>query len=112
MPCTHIDHVLVTELPEAVDGCDDCLATGGQWQPPQMGYRDVNLIVPAAESAQAYEISFGDVQALESRRDTGGRRVTIPIVNGAALILLTSDPALVERLRDQVWALRPRAIAA
>jgi uncharacterized UBP type Zn finger protein len=31
MPCTHLDHVLVTELPAAVDGCEDCLATGGQW---------------------------------------------------------------------------------
>ncbi len=29
--CTHLDTVLVTELPEAVDGCEDCLATGGQW---------------------------------------------------------------------------------
>ena len=24
--CTHLDHVHVTELPEAVDGCEDCLA--------------------------------------------------------------------------------------
>src|SRR3954451_3696583 len=31
MPRTHLDHVLVTELPEAVDGCEDCLATGGRW---------------------------------------------------------------------------------
>ena len=31
MPCTHLDHVRVTELPEAVDGCEDCLAEGGQW---------------------------------------------------------------------------------
>jgi uncharacterized UBP type Zn finger protein len=31
MPCTHIDHVHVTELPEAVDGCEDCLASGGRW---------------------------------------------------------------------------------
>jgi uncharacterized UBP type Zn finger protein len=29
--CTHQDHVLVTELPESVDGCEDCLATGDQW---------------------------------------------------------------------------------
>jgi hypothetical protein len=85
-------------------------AAGGLWQPGQMGYRDVNLIVPAPESAQAFEISFGDVQALESRRDAGGRRLTIPIVNGAALVLLTSDMALVDRIRSQVWALRPRAI--
>ena len=26
--CTHLDHVHVTELPEAVDGCEDCLADG------------------------------------------------------------------------------------
>jgi hypothetical protein len=29
--CTHLDQVTVTELPEAVDGCEDCLATGGAW---------------------------------------------------------------------------------
>jgi uncharacterized UBP type Zn finger protein len=29
--CTHLDHVRVTELPEAVDGCEDCLRTGGKW---------------------------------------------------------------------------------
>ena len=26
--CTHLDHVQVTELPEAVDGCAACLAPG------------------------------------------------------------------------------------
>lgn len=29
--CTHLDHVLVTELPESVAGCEDCLASGGKW---------------------------------------------------------------------------------
>lgn len=29
--CTHLDHVYVTELPESVDGCEECLATGGEW---------------------------------------------------------------------------------
>jgi uncharacterized UBP type Zn finger protein len=29
--CTHLDHVLVTHLPEEVDGCADCLAIGGAW---------------------------------------------------------------------------------
>lgn len=29
--CTHLDHVLVTELPESVDGCADCLAAGTPW---------------------------------------------------------------------------------
>jgi uncharacterized UBP type Zn finger protein len=29
--CTHGDHVKVTELPEAVDGCAECLRAGGKW---------------------------------------------------------------------------------
>jgi uncharacterized UBP type Zn finger protein len=29
--CDHLDHVRVTELPESVDGCEECLKTGGQW---------------------------------------------------------------------------------
>jgi hypothetical protein len=29
--CTHLDHVLVTELPDAVEGCEDCLAAGTPW---------------------------------------------------------------------------------
>jgi uncharacterized UBP type Zn finger protein len=29
--CTHLDQVQVTRLPDAVEGCEDCLATGGEW---------------------------------------------------------------------------------
>jgi uncharacterized UBP type Zn finger protein len=29
--CTHLDHVHVTELPAAVDGCGECLRSGGRW---------------------------------------------------------------------------------
>jgi len=29
--CTHVDHVHVTELPDAVEGCEDCLASGDRW---------------------------------------------------------------------------------
>ena len=29
--CTHLDHVQITRLPESVDGCEDCLATGDEW---------------------------------------------------------------------------------
>ena len=29
--CTHLDHVQVTELPESVEGCADCLAEGTEW---------------------------------------------------------------------------------
>jgi len=30
-PCTHLDHVRVTQLPESVDGCEDRLAAGDPW---------------------------------------------------------------------------------
>jgi len=29
--CTHIGTVTITQLPEAVDGCEDCLRTGDPW---------------------------------------------------------------------------------
>jgi uncharacterized UBP type Zn finger protein len=29
--CTHLDSIHVTQLPDTVDGCEDCLATGGAW---------------------------------------------------------------------------------
>jgi uncharacterized UBP type Zn finger protein len=29
--CTHLDQITVTELPESVEGCADCLAAGGVW---------------------------------------------------------------------------------
>lgn len=29
--CTHLDQVQVTQLPDAVDGCEDCLASGDKW---------------------------------------------------------------------------------
>jgi uncharacterized UBP type Zn finger protein len=29
--CTHLDTVAVEELPESVDGCEDCLREGGGW---------------------------------------------------------------------------------
>jgi uncharacterized UBP type Zn finger protein len=29
--CTHLDHVHVKRLPESVEGCQECLASGGEW---------------------------------------------------------------------------------
>jgi len=31
MPCTHLEHVHLTALPESVDGCEECLASGDGW---------------------------------------------------------------------------------
>ena len=29
--CTHLDRIELTALPEAIAGCEDCLAIGGSW---------------------------------------------------------------------------------
>ena len=29
--CSHLDRVRITELPESVEGCSDCLASGEKW---------------------------------------------------------------------------------
>ena len=29
--CTHLDHVHIAQLPDAVDGCEECLAAGDPW---------------------------------------------------------------------------------
>jgi uncharacterized UBP type Zn finger protein len=29
--CTHLDQIEITELPAAVEGCEDCLKTGDGW---------------------------------------------------------------------------------
>ena len=29
--CTHLDQVLVLELPEQIAGCEECLEIGGRW---------------------------------------------------------------------------------
>jgi hypothetical protein len=31
MACTHLDTIKVTELPPAVDGCEECLRMGSPW---------------------------------------------------------------------------------
>ena len=31
MPCTHLDQIQITQLPEESDGCEDCLAIGSKW---------------------------------------------------------------------------------
>jgi uncharacterized UBP type Zn finger protein len=29
--CTHLENIPITQLPESVDGCADCLRSGGEW---------------------------------------------------------------------------------
>jgi hypothetical protein len=29
--CTHLEQVQITQLPESVEGCEECLKMGGKW---------------------------------------------------------------------------------
>ncbi len=29
--CTHLDQIEVLEVPSEIEGCEECLKTGGQW---------------------------------------------------------------------------------
>jgi uncharacterized UBP type Zn finger protein len=29
--CTHLEHLHIVQLPESVEGCEDCLRMGGAW---------------------------------------------------------------------------------
>ncbi len=29
--CSHLDQVVVTELPPVIEGCEECLTIGGRW---------------------------------------------------------------------------------
>ena len=31
MSCTHLGEIRVTELPDQIPGCEDCLKIGGRW---------------------------------------------------------------------------------
>lgn len=87
-------------------------AVGGtQWQPAQSAINNLKVVVPGVpENAMAYEISLGGVRYLESDRPPGGRRFTVPEFNVATMVLLTTDAAMVERLKAAVVRIRPRAV--
>jgi hypothetical protein len=89
-------------------------AFGAQHQPPQAAMNEVNLTVPAPESAQGYEISPGGVRPLDElgrrQRVPGGVRVILPDFGMSALVLLTTDAELVQRIEAQIARVRPMAV--
>jgi hypothetical protein len=80
------------------------------YQPHQMAMNDLKVKVPARESAQGWLVSPGGVQLLASDRDPGGRRFNIPDYGPTAMILVTTDPVLPERIRAAVEQVRPLAV--
>jgi hypothetical protein len=85
------------------------LAPLAQWQPPQLAANDLVIRVPCPESAQAFEITLGETRVLDRTRVPGGVEFRLPVFDTTALILISTDLALSQRLEAEVNALRPRA---
>lgn len=84
---------------------------GGQFQPGQMAIHDLKVRVPgAADSAQVLELSLGGAKWLPRVREPGGVHVTIPEFGTSALLLLTTDYALADRMSRAIEAVRPQAV--
>jgi hypothetical protein len=84
-------------------------AAGGQFQPPQMARNNVKMTVIVPEGAQAFQVTPGRVEVLERERNIGGTRFTLREFDSTALILITTDEAMAERVKEVVNSIRPRA---
>jgi hypothetical protein len=81
-----------------------------QFVPPQMAANNLHITVMAPESAQAFEISPGDIHALTRERVPGGIRIVLPEFGPTALVLITTDLGIEERLRAAISRVRPLAV--
>lgn len=87
------------------------LAPAAQFQPPQMSLNDLELLVTGApENAQPFEVTLGGGRWLERERQPGGLRITLPEFDTTAIVVLTTDFSLADRLRQAIQAIRPWAV--
>ena len=82
----------------------------GQFQPHQMAMNDLKITVPARESAQAWLISPGGLELLGREKVPGGVRFNVPDYGPTAMVLVTTDLTLPDRIQAEVERVRPLAV--
>jgi hypothetical protein len=82
----------------------------GQCQPTQTAMNDLKVSVPAFESAQGWLISPGGVEVLSREKIPGSVRFNIPDYGPTAMVLVTTDPTLPEKIQAEVERVRPLAV--
>jgi hypothetical protein len=82
----------------------------GQYQASQMAMNDLKITVPARESAQAWLISPGGLQVLDREKVPGGVRFNVTDYGPTAMILVTTDLSLPDRIQAEVERVRPLAV--
>ncbi|MGO8903566.1 MAG: hypothetical protein ACLQU5_35275 [Isosphaeraceae bacterium] len=85
-------------------------AGNAQFQPPQMAARNLVIRANMPESAQAFEISPGEVKLLPRERAPGGTQIILDEFCTTAMILCTTDLGLKERVEAAIARVRPLAV--
>lgn len=86
------------------------MGRGSQFVPGQAAAAQLNIVVPQVpQSAQAWEVTPGEVRSLRSKRVAGGTEVNIPEFGLTTALVFTSDNNMVIRFQDQARARRQLA---
>ena len=85
-------------------------ASGAQFQPGQLATDKLVVTPILPESAQAFQITPGEIKFLKPERVPGGTRLTLEEFDTTALVLCTGDLAIYERIRAAIDAVRPQAV--
>ena len=86
------------------------MPANAQYQPPQMAARNLVIRANMPESAQAFEISPGEVKLLPRERAPGGTQIILDEFCTTAMILCTTDMGLKERVEAAIARVRPLAV--
>lgn len=82
---------------------------GSQFVVGQASANNVQVIIPAPESAQAFLVSPAEVRGIKRYRDFGGIRVTIDEFDTVACVVLSTDTKLYANYQELVAQLVPRS---
>ena len=85
-------------------------AGNAQFQPSQMAARNLVIRATMPESAQAFEISPGEVKLLPRERTPLGTQIVLDEFSTTAMILCTTDLGLKERVEAAIARVRPLAV--
>lgn len=85
-------------------------ANDAQIQPGQLARSELKVVIPGHQSANAWEVSLGGVQFVDRKRVPGGLEITLKDFGPTAMVLVTSDLSLKERLRSEIEQLQATSI--
>jgi hypothetical protein len=85
-------------------------ASNAQFEAPQMAYRNLVIRAMLPESAQAFQISPGEVKPLHRKRTPFGTEISLEEFDTTAMILCTTDLGLKDRVETALARVRPLAV--